>query len=648
MPLDAFERIEQLQYSYAPSLLRWFHVARLRAACSECNVKGDDVVRFLSSGEGPASVPPHFMLYLAGLWCLPCVRFGNNLPGGKAQERQGTEQALHFLKAASQVCNNQGKELIKILCALTDCYFNLDDTDNALMTLTQVLYHPLDAEVKSWLLPLIAKIGVRSDSHLPILEGMAVSPSSHYAVAAWKHGGYEVFMKKRGRDGRWRAVGETLCRDFMMHHVLLGEFEDDLIAIREELMLQVESEEAWLAVFSFMFQGLLTGWVMPRLAEPTPAPPVPEATPFEVAKYLMHDPPNYQLLAALECTTADPFEKFTKGDLMRSLVAEFKERATVLRPADTRGASSDMLLKNFYDANPFPVWFNIGSEGLPTYTSYKHYLRDYLPKQMGQKLDWSEKTEKVLIAGCGSGHQMAIALHQYKNSVVTGIDLSGVNLAYAEYRLSKLYSNDRYKLIEKAIEDCTPDDDGLFDVVECCGVLHHCDDPEKALRSLKKLLRPNGVLLLGVYAASSTEKVRGCIKYLRDTYPKYGEYRTPDLEAIRSMRADIKELSPSHAVRRVLESQSSYFAAPSFRDMLFHPRAQYYSLPELRELTTSVGFSLLSLSFDACSSDIAARLKYSGLNPSDEGMSSWATWIKVEQLGIMQSLPWHNLLLKNE
>lgn len=41
-------------------------------------------------------------------------------------------------------------------------------------------------------------------------------------------------------------------------------------------------------------------------------------------------------------------------------------------------------------------------------------------------------------------------------------------------------------------------DDGSFDCVFCSGVLEHVDDPQAAMAEIERVLRPGGLLLLGV------------------------------------------------------------------------------------------------------------------------------------------------------
>ena len=285
------------------------------------------------------------------------------------------------------------------------------------------------------------------------------------------------------------------------------------------------------------------------------------------------------------------------------------------------------------------------------YDSYLAYLKAYLPKPLSKNLSWTPSAERVLIAGCGSGHQMALALAQYtKTPLVKGIDLSRVNLRYAAERLAATEpaggGRRRWALEQGDLSDAPPAGEAeAYDVAECCGVLHHCKDPTAALRALLRRVKRGGVVVLGVYAAAGTEPVRKCIDYVYETF-KVSEASTPSLAQIREVREGVCGLPTSHPARRVLEGQLSFHSAAPFCDMLFHPRAHYFTLPELRKLTEDVGAELLAMSFDSCQADISARLKYATAEPADETMRAWAAWEEVERKGVLQSLPWHNLILR--
>ena len=293
-----------------------------------------------------------------------------------------------------------------------------------------------------------------------------------------------------------------------------------------------------------------------------------------------------------------------------------------------------------------------GTAGLPVFTSYLAYLRRYLPLKASASLSWPEADEKLLVAGCGSGHQVALALAQYTSTaLVKGIDLSGVNLAYAQGRLTATTpATQRWTLAQEDLTDVVPtasEEYERYDVVECCGVLHHCKEPGTALKALVRRMKKGGVMQLGVYSAGGTERVRECISFLQEKYHLHDSAGV-SAERIREVREAVDALPSSNPARQVLQSQLSYYAAAPFRDMLCHPRAHYFSLEELRVLTKAAGLRLLAMTFDSCGADIAARLAYSGKTQQDEVMASWDTWRHVEGQINTQSLPWHNMLLVKE
>ena len=56
-----------------------------------------------------------------------------------------------------------------------------------------------------------------------------------------------------------------------------------------------------------------------------------------------------------------------------------------------------------------------------------------------------------------------------------------------------------------------------FDMIICTGVLHHMEKPFEGLKSLCKVLKPNGFMKLGLYstiARSSIKELRNDIKKL--------------------------------------------------------------------------------------------------------------------------------------
>ena len=111
-----------------------------------------------------------------------------------------------------------------------------------------------------------------------------------------------------------------------------------------------------------------------------------------------------------------------------------------------------------------------------------------------------------MIAGCGTGSHLANTIY-YLNANITAVDLSLSSLAYAKRKIEDIgYKNINYLngdiLSLKNLNN-------KFDIVECIGVLHHMERPLDGLKVLLELLKPDGVLKLGLYSELAR---KGCYK----------------------------------------------------------------------------------------------------------------------------------------
>ena len=97
----------------------------------------------------------------------------------------------------------------------------------------------------------------------------------------------------------------------------------------------------------------------------------------------------------------------------------------------------------------------------------------------------------VLDAGCGSG-PLAAALRD-KGAIVRGFDLSPGMVALARQRLG-----DEADLKVADLGERLPYDDDSFDIVVCSLTLHYLRDWAAPLGELRRVLRPDGRLVLSV------------------------------------------------------------------------------------------------------------------------------------------------------
>lgn len=101
---------------------------------------------------------------------------------------------------------------------------------------------------------------------------------------------------------------------------------------------------------------------------------------------------------------------------------------------------------------------------------------------------------RVLEAGCGTGAQTGILCRMNPDIRLTSVDISADSLEMASRRCQASGSS-TIEFIQADICDL-PFDRGSFDFVFVCFVLEHLPDVEQALRSLKRVLKPGGGIVV--------------------------------------------------------------------------------------------------------------------------------------------------------
>lgn len=104
------------------------------------------------------------------------------------------------------------------------------------------------------------------------------------------------------------------------------------------------------------------------------------------------------------------------------------------------------------------------------------------------------KPAKILDAGCGRGFYIKLFSYLTFPKKIVGIDISETYTQKAK----TITQND--KRVEVAVASIykLPFKDNYFDCVVCSEVLEHLDDDLKALQELRRVLKPNGILLITV------------------------------------------------------------------------------------------------------------------------------------------------------
>ena len=164
-------------------------------------------------------------------------------------------------------------------------------------------------------------------------------------------------------------------------------------------------------------------------------------------------------------------------------------------------------VKNQYENNPnYPRWTKIALNNNPD-NVINYANKRKLSIEIEEIKKWNNIN--VLVAGCGTGQHAITTATKYKNSYVTAIDLSSKSLCYAKRKADELNINN-IEFIEMDILDLKNYSKN-FEIIESVGVLHHMKEPITGWQILSNILKPNGLLMIGLYS----EKARHHIKRIR-------------------------------------------------------------------------------------------------------------------------------------
>lgn len=275
--------------------------------------------------------------------------------------------------------------------------------------------------------------------------------------------------------------------------------------------------------------------------------------------------------------------------------------------------SNAEILTRFYGKYPYPApetnldQFDSGSATLDGAPS--HFLPLYWPDRNDlSNLD-------ILVAGCGTSQAVKYAL-LCRDANVLGIDITEVSLDHAR-GLKDKYGLDNLELRDHPVEQ-THQLDKQFDLIICTGVLHHLNDPEAGLKSLRNSLKANGRLYLMVYGAYG----RAGVYMLQELCRLLGvEANEIQLDQLRSL---IKELPSNHPIHVFRTATNDLNSLNGTADALLHPSDRAFTVPQLLEWLGKCGvrferWLLQAPYLPRCSSLASKKVfpRYGNLSPTE-------------------------------
>ena len=135
---------------------------------------------------------------------------------------------------------------------------------------------------------------------------------------------------------------------------------------------------------------------------------------------------------------------------------------------------------------------------------------------------------------------------------------------------------------------------GKFDYIDCCGVLHHLEDPSAGLAALAEVLEPAGGMGLMVYAPFGRGGVYPAQAMLRGLGEGGLGEKLPLAERVGLARRLLAALPATNWLRRNPFLGDHKQSDAELVDLLLHARDRAYSVEEAAELIAGAGLRLVS------------------------------------------------------
>jgi 2-polyprenyl-3-methyl-5-hydroxy-6-metoxy-1,4-benzoquinol methylase len=265
-----------------------------------------------------------------------------------------------------------------------------------------------------------------------------------------------------------------------------------------------------------------------------------------------------------------------------------------------------------YEEHPYPRWVRSPStDALP--------FGAFLASELGldtARFARQDDNFEVLIAGCGTGQQSIQTARRFPKSRILAVDLSGASLAYARRKTRELGIAN----IEYARADILKLESigRTFDFIQCVGVLHHLDDPAAGWRVLRDVLRPGGVMHIGLYS----ELARREIAAVQALVVAAGYAATT--EGIRRFRRDL-QLEERWRPFRFLTAMEDFYDTSGCRDLLFNAKEHCFTLRQIKESLAELDLGFLRFSVDP-----AVQKRFSLQYPGELARADLNCWTQFE------------------
>ena len=217
---------------------------------------------------------------------------------------------------------------------------------------------------------------------------------------------------------------------------------------------------------------------------------------------------------------------------VRNVLEERRLRSSIRAVGGITEAVSQAVRAQ-YEENPYPRWLSF--DRMPP-VSTAEWIESEVPGL--QTPTEFPAALRLLVAGCGTGVETLGLATQIVGVRVTAVDLSLSSLAYAQRMANELgITNVEFRQADilELVEWPEP-----FDILYCVGVLMAMRDPQAGLRALLRLVRPGGLLKLGLYSKRARASVNVAREISDSSNCPQPRVRSASLDSMSIRRSEIR------------------------------------------------------------------------------------------------------------
>jgi Flp pilus assembly protein TadD/SAM-dependent methyltransferase len=261
------------------------------------------------------------------------------------------------------------------------------------------------------------------------------------------------------------------------------------------------------------------------------------------------------------------------------LIEEPYTEKVIVKEIPILGEISDNVSSNVraqYEENPYPRWVKIG---LPSKAKSISEICIEKNLHLNSKNIQNVIAPDILVAGCGTGQHSIGTASRFSKCKVTAVDLSLTSLAYAKRKTTELGITN-LKYIQADILKLNQLKK-KFDIIESVGVLHHMDEPMDGWKVLTDILKPSGLMKIGLYSELARKNIEEVRKEIT-----LGKVGTSEAD-IRNFRQSLIESQEKH--HQQLTMSSDFFSLSTLRDLIFHVQEHRFTLPQIKNCLEKLG-----------------------------------------------------------